>query len=380
MLRALPEAAALARPAMRRPPEKPLHVPSLVTATTDAPSSRGSYQASSASQSETTAPRRIEGLHSGGGSGLRIPMDTSWKGLAKRAFRTAKMVAREANPSFRRKIANYHGAEKSFLARQTAIEHKPILAQLEICNVCNIACRMCALTIDPQFKATGGSKRMMKFETVEKLADYWPTVSKCYLMGLGEPTLNPDFVRIVEYLKTFDIALSFNTNGLALDEEMARKFVAIGVDNITFSIDGATAKTYNYIRVGSDFDKMMTNVRRLAAIKRETRAKLPNMIFANVLMCDNIREAEALVDLAAEVGCSQVHFEALLWQHDAVYIQDMFHRHKITNAPVDVIAAEFAKAVAAGKRHRVLVSSQYLDNDGNFLPHKLAELDPSYRP
>ncbi|MBI1852231.1 MAG: radical SAM protein [Planctomycetes bacterium] len=283
------------------------------------------------------------------------------------------------DPRFRAKVDNLQAAESSFLAGTSSIQHKPILAQLEICNICNIACRMCALTLDPQFKSTGVSRRMMKFETVEKMADFWPTISKCYLMGLGEPTLNPDFVRIVEYLKGFGIALSFNTNGMLVDDAMARKFVSIGVDSITFSIDGATAKTYNYIRVGSDFDTMIANVRRLSAIKRENGSPFPAIVFANVLMCDNIREAAALVELGAEVGVAGVHFEALLWQHDAVYIHDMFHRHKITNESAEVIAEEFAKAVAAGRRHGIGVTSQYLDDDGNFLAHKLAELDPSYR-
>ncbi len=288
-------------------------------------------------------------------------------------------LAIDTDPLFRAKAENFQQAEKSFLAGQTKLEHRPILAQLEICNVCNIRCRMCALTLDPHFKSTGVSRRMMSFETVEKMAEFWPTVTKCYLMGLGEPTMNPDFVRIVEYLKGFNIVLSFNTNGMLVDEAMAQRFVDLGVDNITFSIDGATAETYNFIRVGSEFDTMMTNIRRLSRLKQEARAKLPNLIFANVLMSDNMREAEALVDLGAEVGVSQVHFEALYWQHDAVYIHDVFHRHKVTNLPASLIEEEFAKAVAAGRRHRIQVTSQYLDDGGRFLPHKLAELDPSYR-
>jgi sulfatase maturation enzyme AslB (radical SAM superfamily) len=291
----------------------------------------------------------------------------------------AARAAVDTDPRFRTKAANFRDAEHSFLAGESSLSHRPILAQLEICNICNIACRMCALTVDPQYKTTGVSRRMMKFETVEKMADFWPTVTKCYLMGLGEPTLNPDFLRIVEYLKSFGIALSFNTNGMLVDEAMARRFVAAGVDNITFSIDGATAETYNFIRVGSDFDTVVANIRRLAALKREAGARLPNIVLANVVMSDNIREAEALVEFGADVGASQVHFEALLWQHDAVYSHDVFHRHKLTNEPVEVIAEEFTKAVAAGRRHGVIVSSQYLDEHGRFVPEKMAALDPTYR-
>ncbi len=72
----------------------------------------------------------------------------------------------------------------------------------------------------------------------------------------GEAFLHKRAVEMCEYIKaTFPhIYLYTSTNGLAFTEESARRLVRSGIDEVTFSIDGASQETYARYRQRGRFD------------------------------------------------------------------------------------------------------------------------------
>ena len=60
-----------------------------------------------------------------------------------------------------------------------------------------------------------------------------------------------------------------------MTEQAARRIIELQIDQIFLSLDGATKQTYEQIRVGANFDKVISNTRRLIQIKREMRRAAP---------------------------------------------------------------------------------------------------------
>ena len=73
-----------------------------------------------------------------------------------------------------------------------------------------------------------------------------PSLGRIDFFNYGEAFLHKRAVEMCEYIKTHfpHIYLYTSTNGLALTEAQARRLVHSGIDEVTFSIDGATQESY----------------------------------------------------------------------------------------------------------------------------------------
>ena len=61
----------------------------------------------------------------------------------------------------------------------------------------------------------------------------------------GEPLLNPKILEFIDLAKKAGvIEVSINTNATTLDEKKAEKLINSGLDQIIFSFDGGSKKTY----------------------------------------------------------------------------------------------------------------------------------------
>jgi MoaA/NifB/PqqE/SkfB family radical SAM enzyme len=221
----------------------------------------------------------------------------------------------------------------------------------------------------------------MTFDVFRKLEPLFPRVVKCLLFGNGEPLMNPDFPRMLARLKDHGIVVSFNSNGLLVTEEIARFFVERGIDNVTFSIDGATAATYEAIRVGSDFARVTANVRRLIELRRADpeRKGRPYVILACVLMSLNLEEAPAMVDLCVELGADKLHFEPLLRLDNPTYEERVYANLRLSNLPPDTVAARFEETTRRARGAALPVVGPYVDAGGRLSVDRMRAIHASER-
>ncbi len=112
------------------------------------------------------------------------------------------------------------------------------LVYLLLTDVCNFRCKYCY--IERKFNYEGN--RMMPFEVAKKALDFlfnkFPKINKIILYG-GEPLLNKDFRKIVEYIrkKKENIKIDMISNGSIFSEKIA-EFIKKQKINIGFSLDG----------------------------------------------------------------------------------------------------------------------------------------------
>ena len=157
----------------------------------------------------------------------------------------------------------------------------------------------------------GGPPAFLAFDTFRRLLDQFTELSELHLQGLGEPLMHPEFFAMVRYAVGRGIEVSTNSNLTVLSERRAAECVASGLNRIHVSIDGASAATYEYIRVRSRYQRVLRNVQRLVATRAAAAALTPEIRLVAVAMRTNLHELAELVALAHELGTPHLSVQHL---------------------------------------------------------------------
>ncbi|MBL1174936.1 radical SAM protein [Pantanalinema sp. GBBB05] len=186
----------------------------------------------------------------------------------------------------------------------------PSYVQIEPVGQCNLRCRMCSI----QFRddaPVDGSPAFMAFATFTQLIDQFTTLKNLHLQGLGEPMMHPRFFDMVEYAVQKGIQVTTNSNLTLLGDKQAERCVTSGLHSLHVSIDGATPTTYERIRVGSSFDRVIGNLNRLQFMRRHKQSKSPHLQLTMVLMRQNLHELPDLVRLAHQYAVDSLFVQHL---------------------------------------------------------------------
>ncbi|HJT76787.1 MAG TPA: radical SAM protein, partial [Gemmataceae bacterium] len=173
----------------------------------------------------------------------------------------------------------------------------PKYLQVEPVGQCNLRCQMCPI----QFRKDGppyGPPAFMKFETFTRIIDGLPDLRELHLQGLGEPMMHPRFADMVAYAVRRGVTVSTNSNLTLLNPTRAERCVTSGLDTVHISIDGATAATYERIRVRAHLDRVLRNVELLLDARRRLGSARPHLRLVMVLMRQNLHELPDVVRLA----------------------------------------------------------------------------------
>lgn len=127
-----------------------------------------------------------------------------------------------------------------------------------------------------------------------------------YLQGWGEPLLHRHLWDMVRLAKEAGCRVGFTSCGGLFTEENVARILAAGVDLLSVSFAGASAAVHQALRVGSDFERLAANVRRLTE-RRSGRREAPLHLELHYLMMrPNMAELPAFVRLATELGADEV--------------------------------------------------------------------------
>ena len=154
--------------------------------------------------------------------------------------------------------------------------HGPLCVDIETAAICDLACPHCyreyILTPD----------KIMKFENYKKIIDEISElkVPSIKLNWRGEPLLNPNINKFIEYAKMRGILeVSINTNATNLNEKTAESLIKSGLDFMIYSFDGGTKQTYEKMRPGrfkkNNFEAVYNNIKNFYLIRKKMGAKFP---------------------------------------------------------------------------------------------------------
>lgn len=158
--------------------------------------------------------------------------------------------------------------------KQQLVSEYPLLVDIELSSVCNLACPMC-YTITDEFKQHVNTTRMdwaLYKKIIDEIGGKVPAIR---LSLRGEATLHTKFIEAIKYAKDHGIKeVSTLTHGGKLTLPYFQKMVEAGMDWITISIDGSGA-VYERIRKPLKFDDLLDKIKAIKQYKEEHQLKRP---------------------------------------------------------------------------------------------------------
>lgn len=159
----------------------------------------------------------------------------------------------------------------------------PSCVQLTLVHyICDSGCLSCPVgrlnrgdaQAQEQWETDGADRFFMPWKVFEKAAretGQHPT-SFMRFHGRGEPTLHPHFINMIAYAKEAGVAtIQVFTNGISMEEELARKTLEAGLDVIEFSIHGHT-NTYAELMGNDKYEQVIENVTRFVELRNDLQA------------------------------------------------------------------------------------------------------------
>lgn len=152
----------------------------------------------------------------------------------------------------------------------------PEALNIETTNRCNLKCIMC-----PRERMTRLQGKMdmgLYRKIVADCRGYAEYISLFDLFMDGEPLLDDLLEEKIRIAKAAGIrVINFATNGVLLNQSRAKSLIESGLDRIVVDVDGIDKDTYEHIRRGSNYDKVILNVENLIALKKEIGSPKPEV-------------------------------------------------------------------------------------------------------
>jgi len=120
--------------------------------------------------------------------------------------------------------------------------------------------------------------------------------SKIQFTGVGEPLLHPRIFDMIRYASDRGFFTLMNTNATILTREKADQLVDSGLDYLHISLDGLTPDTYEKIRVGASFKRVLHNIFHLFEARHGKKGYHLAVILGIVHQKMNTKEVEQFVD------------------------------------------------------------------------------------
>ncbi|MEM5882887.1 MAG: radical SAM protein [Candidatus Aenigmatarchaeota archaeon] len=204
---------------------------------------------------------------------------------------------------------NYALACVNSVIKPSYLLNKPVSLLLEPTTKCNLRCKMCARTYWKSPKIGDMSFRNFKkiIENFDSMIGSDDIQTGLCLTGLGEPFLNKDIFKMIEYAK-YRKKISYVyiiSNGTVINSEVAKKIVSSGLDHLAISLDGATKETYEKIRIGANFNRVIQNIKKLVEIRNKA-GKKPTIRLCFVLQRENSKDLDKVISLGKLLNVDMV--------------------------------------------------------------------------
>ena len=182
----------------------------------------------------------------------------------------------------------------------------PFAVALEPTTSCNLHCPECPTGMNTLTRPKGFINMDLYRSSIDQMSSHLLYLT---LYFQGEPYLHPDFHAMVAYARSKKIYVATSTNGHYLDEINALGTIHSGLNKLIISLDGSDQGTYSGYRIGGDFDRVTSGVRRLADLKRKLAVRHPYIIIQFLVLSTNEHQIQAIKKLGIELGADEVQLK-----------------------------------------------------------------------
>jgi MoaA/NifB/PqqE/SkfB family radical SAM enzyme len=174
------------------------------------------------------------------------------------------------------------------------VSELPERALIDFATKCNLRCPMCPVWGSDDEDAIDSVKGIMDVDAARRVLDEMMAAKPLVQPSMyGEPLLIPNLPARINEMKSRGMTVAFNTNGLTLNDDLAKFFVDVRLDSIFFSLEGVTRQTLKKVRGVDKIEKIEAAVFRLLAVRGEK--DLPRIGVTMTKQDGNIHEEDAFV-------------------------------------------------------------------------------------
>lgn len=216
----------------------------------------------------------------------------------------------------------------TFLQNYSQKHHHPVPKKeikhirLAIDDSCNLHCPSCR---KEKIFIKSGKLLHKRFELVDKILNFIKEQKqeiKVHIGSDGDPYASLVYRRFMTKTKNLsNIKYSLQTNGLLIKKNFYKfKHITDNLFQIGISIDGATKLTYEKLRRGGSFEKIIENLDFLKKIKKEFSIHLHM-----VVQQENWKEMPHLLELGKKFNVDKIFFNTIQdWNTGLNFSQQTF--------------------------------------------------------
>lgn len=187
----------------------------------------------------------------------------------------------------------YFDYRKKWSLTNEGIFHEiPLFLEIESTYACNYRCSMCPRIDSDKFVDKGRMSDEL-LDILFKQIKKYKIPSIAFSHG-GEPTLRKDLPELISRAKKAGMVdTMFHTNGYLLTKELSHKIISKGLTKINFSLDTASVETYNSIRTGGDYERVIKNIFDFIEVRKKLKQSHPRLRVSFVVMPENKHEMDS---------------------------------------------------------------------------------------
>lgn len=224
------------------------------------------------------------------------------------------------------KLSNRYRILRSYINRQLDVKGGPFEIGIDSTNRCNLNCIMCPRQ---EMRRPLGD---MDLELFKKIIDEGSHFLEfVWLQDYGEPLLHKDISKMISYSRKKRIPCAISTNAVLLNKDISEEILGAGLSYILFAFDGATKKTYEEIRKGSNYEKVVKNIKDFLRIKERMKSRI-FVAMQCIYMKETEEEIEAFRRMWRLPGVDAFRIRQLTYSADRYGPQSKF-KNPITDSP-----------------------------------------------
>ena len=247
---------------------------------------------------------------------------------------------------------------------------KPIAVDLEPVNFCNLRCPHCQVTHWAKPKNT------LSMESFRKYIKHFLGASRIKLQGMGEPFLSKEMPAIVKDLAGHDMYIEIVCNGTVMTDPIREVLTQVPQLDVHFSVDGPTKEIFEKIRVGSNFDKIMENIKSVV----NTRPLKSSVGLSMVAFEESKEQIKPTLALAKKLGIKNFFLQLVVINYGQDKLNAKTVEHRIAQ---EKISKNEIRKTASDSNIDLTISDElydekhqcpwpwigsYIDTEGNVIP------------
>jgi MoaA/NifB/PqqE/SkfB family radical SAM enzyme len=196
-----------------------------------------------------------------------------------------------------------------FSKRSEILNYHPLTISIVATGRCTLACDMCPThseAVPKDYQHIQKNVRDISFDMFKEMIDAFADALEVHIIGSGEPLLNKDFFRMVDYAASRGMTVKTFSNGTTIEKNLAA-ILGSKLAGMTISLNGHNPQ--EFARMTGEGEDVYENIygatKRLIAERNKIRSNL-KVKLSFIIDKHNYRYIPAMIKTAVALGADHI--------------------------------------------------------------------------